>query len=146
MLEDLLDRARDWVPDAGRYLISPSRPAADCALLAVWQAGVVATAPSKTSCQVISKVELHLTMFSCTPTQDTKQRRPPSVDAITMATTRFVDQGYAIWTGLVSAATGGGLFTDERIGCGEIDLTQGQRAIDASGGQAGWDFAIFVTL
>lgn len=145
MLEDLLALGQTAVPDAGRYLISPSRPAADCSLLAVWQAGVTATSSTKNGCQILSRVELHITLFSCTPTQQ-RTGKPPTAEAVTAATEHFVDQGYAIWRALVQGATSGTLFNDPGVGCGEVDLTQGQRAIDASGGEAGWDFAIFVAL
>ena len=144
MLTHLLERAEGWVPEASRTVITQGLPAADCRLLAVWcekiDAGI--NQPSKGACMISPRAWFHVTYFGCAPVQ--QGRSAPTADDITTNALDFADVGDAIWSGIVSDWGSKDLI--EGANCGTIDLSQGMSVISPSGGLAGWDAVIIVTL
>lgn len=145
MLSGLLETAEVWVSSERAY-IAHGRAVADCESLVIWLERVDARQEAKPACQVQSIATFHVTRFLCAPTME-EDGSPLPASVYEASALQLADDGDAIWYGALSAWHDATLFGEELgIKCSEVDLTRGMVALDPSGGIAGWDLVIRVTL
>ena len=134
--------------------LSPGLPALDrqCDMLTVYETAPVvigqsgATSPG-TSMRfgIQTRVGLNAQISRCIPVaRETNQRyQPPTTEQLTDAAVKVMEDGWALWNGIVTQLRDGSLY--EGWPCDNVDFLA-MTPLDPQGGMAGWTLSLAVDL